>query len=135
MLWCLLAGLQGLRAAVHPHDSNACDPLSQSCVVADDAARMKLLEHHMQGSVKPKVAAAAVTPSADGHLPASTPTTVQGLRISFYYRLDASRSTAEKDYIEKKLMPAVSATLSRSMRVQITVHHTVNVCPALCGNL
>jgi hypothetical protein len=117
MLWCLLVGLQRLRAAVHPHDSNSCDPLSQSCVVANDAARMKLLEHHMQGSVTPKVAEAVVTPSVDGQLPASTPTTVQGLRISFFYKLDASRSTAEKDYIEKKLMPAVAATLSRSMRV------------------
>jgi hypothetical protein len=130
-----MVGVRGLRAAVQPQNSNSCDPLTQSCVVANDAARTKLLEHHMQGNVTPKVAEAVVTPSADGQVPASTPTTAQGLRILFLYKLDASRTTAEKDYMKKKLMPAAAATLSRSMRVLFPVHRTVRECPASSADL
>jgi hypothetical protein len=127
-MWCLLAGLHGLRAAVHPQKSETCDPLTHSCVLENKDARTKLLEHHMQGRVKPKVLETVVTTSADAQLPASTLTTPQGLRIHFKYSYnhDASRDTADKDYMEKQLMPAVAATLARSIRVPFPVHHTVH---------
>jgi hypothetical protein len=40
-----------------------------------------------------------------------------GLNVHFYYRLDASRTDAEVDYIKNKLMPATATVLSRSIRV------------------
>jgi hypothetical protein len=133
--WCLLVGLHALSAAVQAQDPETCDPLTQSCALANQDARTKLLEHHMKGSTVPKVAEAVVTTSADAQLPASTPTTAQGLRIYFHYKLDASREPQDKEFIEKRVMPAVASTLSRSIRVPFPVHHTVHECPAWCAYL
>jgi hypothetical protein len=126
MVWCLLAGVHGLRAAVQPEDSGTCDPLSQTCGVESEEARTRLLEYYLQGSAELNVSEVVVTPFADGQLPASTPTTRSQLKAHLIYALDPTRSKAERDYVGLKLIPAALTTLSRSIRVPFLVDHMIH---------
>jgi hypothetical protein len=128
ILCCLLAGVHGVRFVAQQKVSGQCDPLSQPCdLVNHDTARVQLIEHYLGGSEKPDVAEEVVsTPFAEGQKAPTIPRISEGLRISFLYELDSSRSQAEVEYLEKKLMPATAAVLSRSIRVPFLAQHIVH---------
>jgi hypothetical protein len=128
ILLYLLAGVHGVRFVAQRNVSGRCDPLSQPCdLVNHDEARVQLLEHYLGGSEKPDIAEEVVsTPFAEGQKAPTIPRISEGLRVSFLYELDSSRSQAEVEYLEKKLMPATAAVLSRSIRVLFLAHHIIH---------
>lgn len=132
IIW-FLSCVSSVFATTHATYREECEPLTGVCVQYPDhdTASKRILERYLELQGVPVTTVGEVVEPSDAvteeplttvevsySSDPSTPSNTEGIRISWLFDFDDSRSNDEIEMVRDRLMPAAAKILAKSMRVR-----------------